>query len=318
MILITGAGGMIGSHLIERLSRHERKENVIASYYKPTIDMKEIEGKATFVETDVRYFQNVYALVEQHKPQVIYHLAAQSFPGVSWEKPQETLETNVIGTANLFEAIKLIRAKEPYDPTVVVACSSAAYGYVSEEEVPISEDHAMLPLHPYGVSKVAQDLLTHQYWATFGIKGIRVRIFNTTGPRKIGDVCADLTLRAIQIEKGYIPPALRVGNMENRRAILDVRDLVSALILLAKKGAPGEVYNASAQKAYAVYEIVEIIKKELGLPFEVTVDPALFRLKDEPIIFGDSSKLASATGWKPEYDLATTVRDMLQYWREKL
>ena len=108
--------------------------------------MKEIEGKATFVETDVRYFQNVYALVEQHKPQVIYHLAAQSFPGVSWDKPQETLETNVIGTANLFEAIKLVRAKEPYDPTVVVACSSAAYGYVSEEE---SQFRKIMRCSPY-------------------------------------------------------------------------------------------------------------------------------------------------------------------------
>ncbi len=316
MILVTGAGGMIGSHLIDRLFCLAGKGNVIASYYKPTIDMKEIEGKATFVETDVRYFENLYTLVERYKPQFIYHLAAQSFPAISWEKPQETLETNVIGTANLFEAIKLIRAKEPYDPIVIVACSSAAYGYVNEREVPISESHALLPLHPYGVSKAAQDLLTYQYWATYGIKGIRARIFNTTGPRKTGDVCADLTLRAVRIEKGYTPPILQVGNRESRRAILDVRDLISALILLAQKGTPGEAYNISAQKAYAVCEIIDIIKKESSISFDLRTDTTLLRLKDEPIILGDSSKLVSATGWRPKYDLAVTIKDMLQYWRQ--
>ena len=318
LILITGAGGMIGSHLIDRLSCLVGKDNIMASYYKPTIDMKEIEGKAIFVETDVRYFEDLYSIVERYRPNFIYHLAAQSFPALSWDRPQETLETNVIGTANLFEAIKLIRAKDFYDPTVVVACSSAAYGYVSEQEVPIAESHPLLPLHPYGVSKAAQDLLTYQYWATYGIKGIRARIFNTTGPRKTGDVCSDLTFRAVQIEKGSIPPMLRAGNTKSRRAILDVRDLVSALILLAQRGMPGEAYNISAQKAYGVDEIIEIIEKELNASFDVQIDSTLLRPKDEPIILGDSSKLILATGWRPKHDLAATVRDMLQYWRQKL
>jgi len=318
LILVTGAGGMIGSHLIDRLFCLEGKDNIIASYYKPTIDMKEIEGKAIFVETDVRYFEDLYRIVERYRPNFIYHLAAQSFPAVSWDRPQETLETNVIGTANLFEAIKLIRAKDFYDPTVIVACSSAAYGYVSEQEVPIAESHPFLPLHPYGVSKAAQDLLTYQYWATYGIKGIRARIFNTTGPRKTGDVCADLTFRTVRMEKGFTPPVLKVGNRESRRAILDVRDLVSALILLAKMGMPGEAYNISASKAYTVDEIIDIIKQESSISFEVRADATLLRPKDEPIILGDSSKLILATGWRPKYDLAVTVRDMLKYWRQKL
>jgi len=318
LILITGAGGMIGSHLIDRLSCLVGKDNIMASYYKPTIDMKEIEGKAIFVESDVRYFEDLYRIVERYRPNFIYHLAAQSFPALSWDRPQETLETNVIGTANLFEAIKLIRAKDFYDPTVVVACSSAAYGYVSEQEDPIKEDHTLLPLHPYGVRKAAQDLLAYQYWATWGIKGIRARIFNTTGPRKTGDVCSDLTFKAVQIEKGSIPPILRAGNTKSRRAVLDVRDLVSALILLAQRGMPGEAYNISAQKAYAVDEIIEIIEKELNASFDVQIDSTLLRPKDEPIILGDSSKLILATGWRPKHDLAITVRDMLQYWRQKL
>jgi len=317
-ILITGAGGMIGSHIIDYFYGKPAYK-VTGVFYKPTTDINEIRNKANLIECDMRYYEEVCKVVFNYKPDIIFHLAAQSYPTVSWEKPQETIETNVIGTINLFEAIKLTQKDDTtYTPIVVVACSSAEYGFIKKEEVPIREEKHLLPLHPYGVSKVAQDLLTYQYYANFGIKGIRARIFNTTGPRKRNDVCADFTLRAVKIEKGIIPPVLKVGNLKTKRAIMDVRDLVKALVLLSKKGRYGEAYNVSGNDVYWMEEIVDMIRKYIKTDFGVKVDKNLLRTTDEPIIYGDSSKLVKDTGWEQEYNLDTTIKDMIQYWRDKL
>ena len=154
----------------------------------------------------------VFRLIEDRRPATIFHLAAQSLPTVSWEKPQETMETNVVGTVNLFEAIKAVRRRDPaYDPCVVVACSSAEYGAsLTPERFPVDEDAPLLPLHPYGVSKVAQDLLTLQYWINDRIRGVRTRIFNTTGPRKQNDVVSDFAARAARVARHG--GTLAVGN----------------------------------------------------------------------------------------------------------
>jgi GDP-D-mannose dehydratase len=251
-------------------------------------------------------------------PDRIFHLAAQSFPTVSLFKPQETFDINCTGTINIFESILSIRKKNlSYNPVIVVACSSAEYGAsLTVENTPIKEDTQLLPLHPYGASKVAQDLLTYQYYKNYGLKGIRARIFNTTGPRKTNDVCSDFTKRVVEIEKGK-SNKLFVGNISTKRAITDVRDLVTALDLLSEKGAAGEVYNISGNKAYIISDIIEIIKKHSKAEFEVDIDPQLLRPTDEPVIFGDSSKLISHTGWKQEYTLERTIADMLEYWRNK-
>lgn len=317
-VLITGAGGMIGSHMVDYFFG-KPSYRIVGTFYRPTIDINEIRNKADLMECDIRYYEEVHKIIFEFKPDFIFHLAAQSYPTVSWERPQGTIETNVIGTTNLFEAIKLLRKiDDTYDPIVIVACSSAEYGFIRKEEVPIKENRQLLPLHPYGVSKVAQDLLTYQYYVNFGIKGIRARIFNTTGPRKRNDVCADFTLRAVKSEKGITPPVLKVGNLKTKRAITDVRDLIQALVLLSKNGQYGEVYNISGSKVYQMGEIVDIIRKYLKINFTVEVDKNLLRPTDEPIIYGDSSKLIKDTGWRQEYDLETTIKDMIQYWRNKL
>src|SRR5262249_26435083 len=183
-VLLTGAAGLVGSHLVDALCH--RKGPVLATYFQPTVPLETIIGKTELAELDMRNADAVRALIECRRPSTIYHLAAQSLPIASWEKPKETIESNVVGTVNLFEAIKSLRLRDgPYDPCVVVACSSAEYGAsLTPDRVPIDEDAPLLPLHPYGVSKVAQDLLTYQYWVNDRIRGIRARIFNTTGPRK--------------------------------------------------------------------------------------------------------------------------------------
>jgi GDP-4-dehydro-6-deoxy-D-mannose reductase len=230
---------------------------------------------------------------------------------LSWQRPWETIDVNVTGTVNLFEAIKAVRAHNAsYDPVVVVACSSAEHGASMKlEKVPISEE--TVTLHPYGVSKAAQDLLAFQYWQNDRIRGIQGRIFNTTGPRKRDDVISDFARRVAGIRRGG--GKLRVGNIETRRAILDVRDTVEALVQLAAKGAPPEEYNICADTAYSISEFIHIFEKLTHLSLQITPDPALFRPTEEPIIFGDNSKLKVRTGWGQTISIDETIRAVLDY-----
>ena len=180
------------------------------------------------------------------------------------------------------------------------------------------ETHPLRPLHPYGVSKVAQDLLAAQYFANYAIPCVRIRIFNTTGPSKMGDVCSDLAKRAVEIELGMRPPALPAGNLTSRRAIIDVRDMVRALWLAAERCEAGEVYNVGANAIYSVEELIETILARVKEPFSVQEDPALVRGCDEPVIAGDISKFQRCSGWTPEIELAKTIQDMLDWWRNQL
>jgi nucleoside-diphosphate-sugar epimerase len=200
---------------------------------------------------------------------------------------------------------------------VVVACSSAEYGLVASGDLPVREDHPLRPLHPYGVSKVAQDLLAAQYFANYSISTVRIRIFNTTGPGKIGDVCSDLTKRAVEIELGMRPPSLSVGNL-TRRAIIDVRDLVRGLWLSAECGVPGDVYNLGGDRIYSVQEVIDTIRSHVKTHFSVEQDRALVRGCDEPVIAGDITKFRRCSGWAMEIGLAETLRDMLDWWRNRL
>ncbi len=319
-VLVTGAGGMVGSHMVEIL--HKEGVEVVGTYYKPTTNIAELDPDIRMVECDVRYALSVEKIIAEFMPDEIYHLAAQSYPTVSWDRPFETVDTNINGTVAVFEAVKKLRtANKGYDPVVVVACSSAEYGATLDklEEPKVKETAELLPLHPYGVSKVGQDLLAHQYFMNDGIKSIRARIFNTTGTRKVNDVTSDFTRRAVEQEKkGVANPVLRVGNIETRRAIMDFKDLISALRLLAQKGTYGDVYNISSEKAYQIKEIIEAIEKQMGVKYELFVDEKLLRPTDEKIIIGDVSKIQRDTGWKQSIPLEQTIGEMLDYWRKVL
>lgn len=315
-VLITGVCGMVGSHMADYF--RNKRIHVIGTYYKPTINLSEIETTEKY-ECDVRYYKPLYEIINRFKPEKIFHLAAQSYPTVSLGKPEETFDINVTGTINIFEAIQEIRSiNENYDPVVIVACSSAEYGTsLTPENVPINESEQLLPLHPYGVSKVTQDLLTYQYYVNYNLRGIRARIFNTTGPRKVNDVCSDFIRKGVEIELGK-RDTLTVGNLETRRAITDVRDLVTALDALADSGDAGEVYNICGDKDYKISDLLEMIKSYMKADFKIETDPKLMRTTDEPIIFGDSSKLKAATGWEQKIPIEQTIADMVEYWRKVL
>ncbi|MFH1402982.1 MAG: GDP-mannose 4,6-dehydratase [Candidatus Altiarchaeota archaeon] len=308
-VLVTGASGFIGSHLC-RLLLEEGCE-VYASYLydEELYRINDIKEEVTMMKCDVADRNRVEAAIEEAEPEVVYHLAAQSFPTVSWEKPAETLRTNAEGTVNIFESVM----RQDLDSRIIVACSSAEYGLVREDEVPVNEEHTLLPLHPYGVSKVAQDLLAYQYHKNHGVKTVRLRVFNTTGPSKTNDVCSDFTRRAVEAEKkgGGV---MRVGNLEPRRDFTDVRDMVRAFRLSTKLADKGDVYNVCSMKAVKVREVLDTI---LSLTENVTseIDEALLRPSDEPVILGDNTKIRKACGWKPEVALDKTLSDMMDYWR---
>ncbi len=308
-VMITGAAGFIGGFLAKHCL-HEGCSVLGIDFREPG----EAWSDAVFERRDIRDAAHLSALLSNFRPDRVFHLAAQSFPTVSLLRPQETMDINVIGTINLFEGLRASEIK----PVVVVACSSAEYGPVASRDLPTREDHPLRPLHPYGVSKVAQDLLAAQYFYNYGIPSVRIRIFNTTGPGKTGDVCSDLARRAIEIEMGIRRPIMTVGNTTNRRAIVDVRDFVRALWLSAEHCKAGEVYNIGADQTYSVQEIIEGLRAQLGVNFQVEQEAALVRACDEPVIAGDNSKFRSCCAWTPEVPLTTTLRDMLDWWRARL
>lgn len=315
--MVTGAGGMVGSHMVELL--HNQGYDVLGTYYKPTTDMTEIPAEIRMEEMDVRYYQGVQSIISEFQPEQIYHLAAQSYPTISWIHPQATMDTNVNGTINIYEAIKFTRQiRTDYDPIVVVACSSAEYGQTMNElkDPYVKETAELKPLHPYGVSKVGQDLLSFQYFINDHIRCIRVRIFNSTGTRKVNDVTSDFTYRAVEAERTGIYE-LRCGNLETKRAIMDQRDLVKGLMYLAEKGKMGEVYNLSSEYCYQMKDIVAMIEKKIGHKLEIKVDSKLLRPTDERIIVGNIDKLKADTGWKQSIPMEQTVSDMIDYWRKK-
>lgn len=308
-VLITGSSGFIGGVLAEQC--RTAGDRVLG------LDIRSPDRPAAGTEfelCDVRSVERFHRVIAEFRPGRIYHLAAQSYPVVSMAKAWETFEVNAGGTVHLFESLRHLGLR----PMVVVACSSAEYGPVASADLPVKEDHLLRPLHPYGVSKVAQDLLSYQYFLNYGIPAIRIRIFNTTGPSKVGDVCSDLTRRAAEIELGLRPPQLPMGNLTTRRALQDVRDLVRGLLLAAERGTPGDVYNIGGNAIYSVAELVETVRRRCRVPFTVLPDPALQRANDEPVIAGDSTKFHGLTGWTPEIEIEQTLAEMLAWWRERL
>ncbi len=317
-VLVTGAGGMVGSHMVEYL--YKKGHNVFGIWHKNKKNIEQVHEPVQFIQCDLRYTQGIDEIIMDKLPEQIYHLAAQSYPTVSWVSPTETIDVNINSTINIYEAIKKARKyiKQDYNPIVVVACSSAEYGETLNKldgaEVYVKENAELLPLHPYGVSKVGQDLISFQYFMNDNIRCIRARIFNSTGTRKVNDVTSDFTYRAVQAEKTG-KYELRVGNLDTKRAIMDQRDLVNALVLLAEKGIAGEVYNISSEYIYQMKDIVSMIEKQIGHELKINVDEKLIRPTDEKVIVGDISKLKKDTGWKQNIPMEQTIRDMLDYWR---
>ena len=312
-ILITGGAGFIGSHLADFLVSRGEKD-VYVEYWKGENleNVKHLDGRVKFVELDIKNTEGVRATIAKIRPELIFHLAAQSFVTESWKRPKETLETNIIGTFNIFDAV----IKERLDPVIISVCSSAEYGMTERSEIPINEKKEFRPISPYAVSKIAQDMLSLQYHQSHGLKIIRVRFFNITGPRKKYDACSDFAKGVAEVESG-LSKELKVGNLEAIRDFTDVKDAVNALWLLSKGGKPGEVYNVCSGKGVKVGDVVEILAGISKKKVKIKVDKSRLRIIDDPLYVGDNTKVRSL-GWKPEVTIEKTMADLLDYWRGKL
>lgn len=313
-VLVTGATGFIGAHLIERLETSRPDARVVGTSRSadPAHNRRAAKANATLVPLDMRRRAAVERVVHKVRPDYIFHFAAQSLPTVSWQDPWYTLETNVLGTTSLFEAVRA----EKLDPRTFVACSSAEYGLVPAGEVPVKEGRELKPLHPYGVSKVGQDLLAYQYFANYGAKVIRGRIFNTTGPRKTGDVLSDWTQRVADLERAG-GGRLRVGNLAVKRDIADVRDQVRAFDQSVDRLKYGEAYNFARSSPYKVKDLLDMLVRRANVKVRPSVDKALLRPTDEPVIWGDNTKMRRALRFKYRIPIERTIEDMLAFWRSK-
>ena len=248
--LITGCNGFIGSHLAEFLVKQGLI--VYGTVHGNREKIARLGDKITTFECEILENEKVKNIVSQVKPDVVFHLAARSGVKPSWQDPEITLKVNILGTLYLLEAL----TKLATDPMVVVVCSAAEYGYRGEDGLPIKESSELRPSDPYAVSKVAQDLLASLYWPTYGLRVIRVRPLNITGPGMKGDACSDFAKGIVEIEKGQ-REALNVGDLNSVRDITDVRDAVEALWIMAEKGKPGEVYNICSGVGYRIGDLLD-------------------------------------------------------------
>jgi len=315
-VLITGITGFAGSHLAEYALTKPGVEVYGTIRNRSSLEnISHIAGKLQLRECDLRDPFAVKSIIREIKPDWIFHLAAQSFVPTSWKAPAETLITNIISQLNIFEAVK----DANINPRIQIACSSEEYGLVAPEETPINEDNPLRPLSPYGVSKVAQDLLAYQYHASCGMFTVRTRTFNHTGPRR-GEkfVTSNFAKQIAMIEKGLQEPVIYVGNLDAIRDFSDVRDIVRVYWLALEKGEPGELYVLASGKAYTIREMLDMLLAMTQVKITVKTDPERLRPSDVPILLGDATKFKNKTGWENTIPFEQTLQDLLNYWRVKL
>ena len=316
-VLITGITGFAGSHLAEYILAHHPGVQVhgIIRWRSRMDNVASILGKVELHEADLKDMVSLKKVLAASRPERIFHLAAQSFVPTSWRLPAETFMINSVGQINLFESILDLKL----DPRIQIAGSSEEYGMVHPDEVPMKESNPLRPLSPYAVSKVAQDLLGYQYFKSYGLKVIRTRGFNHTGPRR-GDVfvTSNFSKQVAEIEKGKREPVIHVGNLDAKRDFTDVRDMVRAYWLAAEKGEPGDVYNLGSGSAISMHQLLDMLSSLSRTKFRIQVDPDRLRPSDVQILLADASKFRTLTGWAPTIPFEKTLSDLLDYWRERV
>jgi GDP-4-dehydro-6-deoxy-D-mannose reductase len=309
-ILITGASGFVGRHLVDYLNRQDQHEITgLSSQKRPPI-----EGGRLLV-CDLRDADLTRRVLERYEPEIIFNLAGQSHVPRAFTDPAGTLITNVVGQINLFEGC---RATE-IDPVIVTVGSAEIYGAVDPDAIPIDESQPFKPNNPYASSKAAQDLYASQYVASYGMKIVRARPFNHVGPGQDDRfVVASFARQIAEVEAGLAEPVVLVGNLEPVRDFLDVRDVVRAYDLIARPEFAGEVFNISSGRGIRIREILDMLVEAATCDIEVRVDPERVRPSEVPEFRGDSTKLRDATGWQPQFQLEQTIREVLDDWRSRI
>jgi GDP-4-dehydro-6-deoxy-D-mannose reductase len=315
-ILITGVTGFVGQHLTAELRAHDSDAEIWGLTWGE-YDAESLE-RATpgirLIDGDLVDRPSVKPILEQTRPDLIYHLAAASSVARSWGSAARSLEINAMGTAHLFDAV----LESELDPVVVVSSTAEIYGRIDDTRSPLCEDTPFAPVSPYGTSKVAQDLLTSQYHAGRGLATIRLRFFHLTGPGRPPQFVASSFARQIaQMEAGLAPPTLEVGNLDSVRDFTDVRDAVRACRLIADRRHAGGVFHVCTGRPVVISEVVGLLLGMSRCEISVEVDGTRIRPSDIPWMVGDPSLIEAATGWRAEIALEQTLRDLLDWWRER-
>ncbi len=314
-VLITGITGFAGSHLAEYLLHQKEEVWGMIRRRSPLEHIKGILEELKLVEGDLLDARSLQQVLMESQPEEVYHLAAQSFVPTSWRAPAETLHTNVLGEVHLLESI---RQCCPF-ARVLIAGSSEEYGLVYPHELPIKENQPLRPLSPYGVSKVAQDLLGWQYFQSYGMHIIRARAFNHEGPRR-GKMFApsDFAHQIVRIKFYLQKSQIEVGNLDAIRDYTDVRDVVIAYVSALRKGTKGEAYNICSGKGYKIGMVLNELLDIAQLQAEIVVNQQKFRPSDVPVLVGDNSKIRQEVGWQPLIPFRQTLADLLDYWEKEI
>ncbi|MCR9247012.1 MAG: GDP-mannose 4,6-dehydratase [bacterium] len=322
--LITGFTGMVGSHLADHLLEHTDWH--IHGLLRWNDDLSNVDHLVPEIDcgnridlhyADLNDLASLQHAIRSARPDYVFHLAAQSYPKTSFDAPLETLQTNILGTANLLEAIR----HSGLSPVVHVCASSEVFGRVPRELLPIHEDRPFHPASPYAISKVGTDLVGRFYAEAYGMCVMTTRMFTHTGPRR-GDVFAESTFakQIALIEEGRIPPILRTGNLDSLRTWSDVRDAVRAYhLLVTVDPTPGAYYNIGGSFSCTVGDMLEhLLQLSTRDDIEVMTDPERLRPVDADLQVPDTTKFTAHTGWRPQIPFERTMQDLLDYWRERV
>lgn len=312
-VLITGITGFVGSHLADLLAAESGIE--VWGTRRRRSDLSNLEAKATLIDCELTDPAHVFWAVNRSGPDYIFHLAAQSFVPESHTAPQNTLAVNVLGTLNLLTAVLNARPQA----RVLVAGSSEEYGLVYPSECPIREDQPFRPMSPYGVSKVAMELLARQFVTSYGLHIVTTRAFNHTGPRR-GEqfVTSTFAKQVAEIEAGTREPIVRHGNLDAKRDWTDVRDVVRAYWLAIQNCKPGEPYNICSGHAHRIRDVLALLQEEAAIEFEKEIDESRMRPSDVPLLQGSPAKFRKAIQWRPVISFRETMRALLDYWRARV
>jgi GDP-4-dehydro-6-deoxy-D-mannose reductase len=306
--LVTGAAGFAGSHLLDLLTDTGAD---LVGWYRPSGTPPARNSTVTWEAVDVLDRSSVVDAVARLRPAMVYHCAGAAHVGQAWEQTEATLAINVRGTHHLLDALWHAGA----GTRVLIPGSALVYRPASEA---LTEGHPLVPASPYGVSKLAQELLGGQTPAS-GVEITIARAFNHFGPRQDPAFStSDFARQVASIEAGLQPAEISVGNLDARRDLTDVRDTVRAYRAIAERGEPRRAYNVCSGHAVAIRDVLDMLVARAHVPIRVRVDPSRFRPSDVPLLLGDPSRLRDELGWTPTIPLEQTVSDILQYWRQEV